>query len=239
MQLEDALKKGALAFDISLDDGQIQQFLAYKESLLEWNDKINLTAIVDDYEIIIKHFIDSLSCLSTGKFFHGCTMIDVGTGAGFPGIPIKIARTDIKVTLMDSLNKRIQFLNHVIETTGIKDINAIHSRAEDLGNQKVYREKYDIVVSRAVANLAVLAEYCMPFVKVGGYLISMKGSDVDTELQQAKNAVKILGGEIETISNIVLPETDIKHSLIIIKKIQQCPTKYPRKAGKPSKEPLK
>ncbi len=238
MNIEELIEKGTQKFNIQLSSTQIDRFLKYKDLLIEWNNKINLTAITAPNEIIEKHFIDSMACLISNKFYEGCKVIDVGTGAGLPGIPLKIARPDINVTLLDSLNKRINFLNEVIKELDLIEIKAVHARAEDYGKDEKYREKFDIAVSRAVANLAVLAEYVLPFVKVGGYFISLKGPDVDVEINNGKKAINILGGKIEETIKIELPNSGIVHSLILIKKINKCPTKYPRKAGKPAKNPL-
>ena len=232
------LKEGALQYNIELSDHQVQQFLKYKDLLIEWNKKMNLTAIEDEYEIIVKHFIDSISCFITGVFSNPAKIIDIGTGAGFPGIPIKIVNPDMEVVLLDSLNKRINFLNEVISELKLTGITAVHGRAEDVAHKKEYREKFDIAIARAVANLSVLSEYCLPFVKIGGYFISMKGPDVDEEISKASRAITVLGGEWQEKVHTVLPGSDITHTLIIVKKLLQCPTKYPRKAGKPSKEPL-
>lgn len=205
-------------------------------NLLEWNEKINLTAITDENEIIIKHFIDSLTIY---KYVCGCeNLIDIGTGAGFPGIPLKIVDEKVKITLLDSLNKRIIFLEEIIKQIKLKNINAIHLRAEEAGINKEYRQKYDIATSRAVANLSTLVEYMLPFIKVGGKCICMKGANIEQELEESKKAIKVLGGEIEKIEKITIPDTDYIRNIIIIKKVAETPNKYPRKAGKPSKEPI-
>ncbi len=238
MNLKKLIEEGTQKFNIELSSEQIDKFLKYKDLIIEWNHRINLTAITEPSEIIEKHFIDSLACLISNKFYEGCKVIDVGTGAGLPGIPLKIARTDINVTLLDSLNKRINFLNEVIKELDLLEIKALHARAEDYGKDETFREQFDIAVSRAVANLAVLAEYVLPFVKIGGYFISLKGPEVDDEIQNGNKAINILGGKIEETIKIALPNSGIVHSLILIKKINKCPTKYPRKAGKPSKNPL-
>jgi len=227
---------GASEFNVDLEKKDIDNFFKYKDTLLEWNKKINLTAIEDDREIIIKHFIDSIT---VAPFIKKETkkIIDVGTGAGFPGIPLKIIMKNLDVTLLDSLEKRTKFLNEVINKLDLKDIRVIHSRAEDKGMSKDFREKFDLALARAVANLPVLLEYCLPFVKVGGTFIAMKGSNIE-ELDNSKNALKILGGEVKDVIQFNLPFTDIKRNIIIIKKFRHTPTKYPRKSGKPSKEPL-
>ncbi|MDR7854971.1 16S rRNA (guanine(527)-N(7))-methyltransferase RsmG [Tissierella sp.] len=230
------LLKGVVELGIELNEKQREQFSNYKDMLKEWNEKINITAITDDREIDIKHFLDSLTPL---KYFVGKKkVIDVGTGGGFPGLPLKILNNELDVTLLDSLNKRIIFLKEVIESLQLSNIVAVHGRAEELGRMMEYREKYDICVSRAVASLNTLSEYCMPFVKVGGYFISMKGSNVEEELKESENGIKILGGKIVKKEIIVLPESDIEHSLIIIEKIKDTSTKYPRAGGKPKKNPL-
>lgn len=230
------LEDGALKFNVNLEKKDVESFLKYKDILLEWNKKINLTAIEDDREIIIKHFIDSISVAPFIKK-QNKKIIDVGTGAGFPGIPLKIIMKDLDVTLLDSLEKRTKFLNEVINKLDLKDIKAVHSRAEDKGISKDFRETFDLAIARAVANLPVLLEYCLPFVKEGGYFIAMKGSNLE-ELDNSKKALEILGGKVEDVVNFDLPFTDMKRNIIIIKKFRHTPTKYPRKSGKPSKQPL-
>ena len=221
---------------ISLNKEQYDQFYAYMLLLIEWNEKINLTAITEPQEIILKHFVDSLTI---AKYIEeGKTIIDMGTGAGFPGIPLKIYRNDVKVVLADSLNKRIKFLNEVIEKLQLKNIETIHCRAEELGKNKEYREKFDYATSRAVANLSTLSEYLLPFVKLNGSGIFMKTMEIDEELENAKKAIKILGGRIEKVDKFEIPESDLGRSIIIVKKEKQTPSKYPRKPGTPAKEPL-
>lgn len=234
--LKELLINGAKEFSMDLNDVQVDQILKYKDLLKEWNEKINLTAIEEDRDVIIKHYIDSLSILPLmeNKQF---SLIDIGTGAGFPGIPVKIAYGNISVTLLDSLDKRIQFLNEVIKALNLSGIRAVHGRAEDFGANADFREKFDISVARAVANLPVLLEYCLPFAKTGGIFIAMKGSSTD-EVAASKKALELLGGEIEVIKEITLPFSDIKRNIITVRKLRQTPTKYPRKAGKPSKDPL-
>ncbi len=234
--LEVILKEGIKMFSSELNDAQIGDLLKYKDLMLEWNKKVNLTSIEDEREIIIKHYLDSFSILPYIKD-ENLRVIDVGSGAGFPGIPIKIAYSRINVVLLDSLDKRLKFLNEVIKTLQLKDIRTVHGRAEDFGVMNDFREKFDVSVARAVSSLPVILEYCLPFVKVGGIFIAMKGSNIG-ELEQGKKALDILGGEIESVSEIALPFSDIRRNIIIIKKLRQTPTRYPRKAGKPSKEPL-
>lgn len=220
-----------------LTEDQVENFFKYMNLLLEWNEKINLTAITDVDDIILKHFIDSMTVL---KYIEkDKSIIDVGTGAGFPGIPIAIMREDVKITLLDSLNKRINFLNEVCSELKINNIETIHGRAEEAGQNKQYREKYDIAVSRAVANMTTLSEYLIPFVKVGGICICMKGCEIDHELEQAKFAIKELGGKIEKVEKFNLPDSDIERNIVIIKKIKPTPNRYPRKAGMPSKMPIR
>jgi len=236
LKLRKLLIEGASGFGVNLDDEQIDKFFAYKDVLKEWNQKMNLTAIEDDEEIILKHFIDSISICPIIKD-KNLALIDVGTGAGFPGIPVKIVFPELKVKLLDSLEKRTKFLNEVIERLDLKDISTVHARAEEKGVDPDYREKYDISVARAVASLPVLLEYCLPFVKVGGCFIAMKGNSTE-EVENYKKALEILGGKIEDILEFNLPFSDIKRNVIVIKKFRQTPTKYPRKSGKPSKNPL-
>lgn len=221
-----------------LDDVKIEKFQKYYELLVEWNEKINLTAITEKNEVATKHFLDSVLICESGKFTSGAKVIDVGTGAGFPGLPLKIFDESLNVTLMDSLGKRINFLNEVISELSLENVEAIHSRAEDLGKDKNHREQYDIAVSRAVANLSTLSELCLPFVKVGGYFISLKGPNVENEIADAKKAIKLLGGQIEDVVNYDIPNTDLNHNMVIVKKVLPTSTKYPRKAPKPAKEPL-
>ena len=230
------LIEGSKEFSVSLTEIQIEGLIKYKDILKEWNQKINLTAIEDDKEIIIKHFIDSLSIIPYLENKE-IKLIDVGTGGGFPGIPVKIAFDKINVTLLDSLDKRIKFLNNVISELKLQGIRECHGRAEDFGMMEENREKYDVATARAVANLPVLLEYCLPFVKVGGIFIAMKGSSTE-EVDASNKALDVLGGKIEKIENINLPFTDAVRNIVIVKKIKSTPKKYPRKAGKPTKEPI-
>ena len=232
--MSDILKEGSKKLGIDLSDAQIDTLIKYKELLGEWNENINLTAITDDFGVYTKHFLDSLTTLLTDKVKGD--VIDVGTGAGFPGLVLKIAKPEINLTLLDSLNKRINFLKEVSSEMGLEGIEFIHARAEDGARRE--REKFDTVVSRAVANMTVLAELCLPFVKVGGYFLALKGPMAEEELANAKRAIKILGGEIEDIFSAEIPFTDLSHKIIIIKKVRQTPMQYPRKAGIPSKTPI-
>ena len=231
-KLKDSMKK----INIEITEKQVDDFYNYMNLLLEWNEKINLTAITEENDIILKHFVDCGTILKYIK--DNSSIIDIGTGAGFPGIPLKILNNSLKITLMDSLNKRIIFLNNVIEELKLSNIEAIHARAEELARNRNYREKFDIVTSRAVANLSTLSEYMLPFVKKNGIAISMKGSNIDEELNNSKKAIKILGGKIEKIDNFNLAETDNLRNIIILRKIEKTPKEFPRKAGKPSKEPI-
>ena len=223
---------------LSLSKEQIEKFLRYYELLIEWNEKINLTAITTYEDVLKKHFVDSLSLCKAMDVDQGLTVIDVGTGAGFPGLALKIAFPNLKMTLLDSLQKRIVFLNQVIEELKLSDIETIHGRAEDYAGKAEYREGFDLCVSRAVANLSTLSEYCLPFVKMGGQFISYKSEKIEEEMKQAKNAITILGGEVKKQVEFTLPSSDIYRNLVVIEKKKNTPKKYPRKAGLPSKEPL-
>jgi len=226
------------ALGISLTDIQKQQFDEFYKLLVEWNKVMNLTGITEYEEVNEKHFVDSVSLVKAIDINKVESVIDIGTGAGFPGIPLKIAFPHLKVVLLDSLNKRINFLNAVIHELGLTDIKTIHGRAEDYAKEAEYRECFDICVSRAVANLSTLSEYCIPYVKVGGTFIPYKSGEIDEEVQQAKKAIRILGGELSEVIKFQLPETEIKRSFIKIIKKQNTAKKYPRKAGLPTKEPL-
>lgn len=224
---------------VLLTDVQLVQFEQYYDRLIEKNKVMNLTAITEREDVILKHFIDSLALARYVKLWEKeYKIIDVGTGAGFPGIPLKIAFPNLQVTLFDSLNKRIKFLQEMIDTLKLKEITAVHGRAEEGARDKNMREKYDFAVSRAVANMAVLSEYCIPFVKVGGYFIPYKTGTVEEEITQGKKAIQILGGKIEKIEKLMLPDSDISRSFVFIKKEKQTPKAYPRKAGTVSKQPL-
>ena len=215
----------------AIDENMAGDFVSYMELLLSWNKSINLTAITDESEIITKHFADSLSALGVIGRGLGASLIDVGCGAGFPSIPLKIADPSLKLNLLDSLNKRLLFLDELIKTLDLKDVSLLHARAEDAGKDPKYRERFDIAVSRAVSNLYTLSEYCLPFVKPGGIFIAYKGENPEEEVSLAQEHIKELGGEISEIKKVFVSD-DITHSLIITKKIRQTPSKFPRKPGK-------
>lgn len=227
-------------FQIDITKEQINQFIRYYEILMEWNSFMNLTAITDFDEVIKKHFVDSVSLVKALPDIREkkYTLIDIGTGAGFPGIPLKILFPNLKILLLDSLNKRISFLNEVIDKLELAEIDAVHGRAEDCAKKKEFRENFDICVSRAVANLSTLSEYCIPFIKCNGYFISYKSEKISEEFDSADRAIKILGGKYERQVEFYLPDSDIYRNLIVIKKKETTPSKYPRKAGVPSKEPI-
>ena len=222
---------------IKLSKEQAEMFFNYMNLLLEWNEKINLTAITEEKEVIVKHFVDSLTI---AKYIpEGASLVDVGTGAGFPGIPLKIIREDLKITLLDSLQKRINFLDVVIKELNLKNVETIHARVEEFGKNSKYRESFEVATSRAVANLSTLTEYLLPLVKVGGIAVCMKGSSIEEELETSKKAINVLGGKVSNVFEFDLPKTDIKRNLVIVDKINKTPSKYPRKPGMPSKEPIK
>lgn len=225
--------------NIQINEIQKKQFDTFYSMLVEWNKVMNLTGITEYEEVIEKHFVDSLSIVNIFDLSEVNTLIDVGTGAGFPGIPLKIAFPHLKITLLDSLNKRIHFLDSVIDELKLDGIYTIHGRAEDFAKKDDYRERYDLCVSRAVANLSTLSEYCLPYIRVGGMFISYKSGDVDDEVLESKKAISILGGKLDNVVKFQLPGTDINRSFIKIEKIKNTGKKYPRKAGLPSKEPLK
>lgn len=234
--MKDLIKNGAEQLNIPLNDGQIERLIKYAALLVEWNEKINLTAITDGGGIATKHFLDSLTAINTG-YVKG-RVIDVGTGAGFPGLVLKIAKPEIELTLLDSLNKRINFLKTVGAELGIEGVDYVHARAEDAGVNKAYRGGFDTVVSRAVANMAMLSEWCLPFLKIGGRFLALKGPAADEELKNAKRAISILGGEVEEIKEVNIPFTELAHKIIIIKKVRQTPIKYPRKPAIAAKNPI-
>lgn len=225
-------------WNFELSDKQINQLDTFYEMLIEKNKVMNLTAITEFDEVIVKHFADSLS-ICTVLPADVNTVCDLGTGAGFPGIPMAIAYPELQFTLIDSLNKRIKFLQEVVDAIGLTNVTLVHGRAEEVGRNKNYRESFDLVVSRAVANIATLSEYCLPLVEIGGYFISFKSGDIKDEIKSSGSAVKKLGGNMNNPNYFSLPETDISRSFIIIDKEKATPKAYPRKAGTPSKEPLK
>lgn len=231
------MKENEKYLKISFSVEQLEQFFVYMNLLIEWNEKMNLTAIVEPNEIILKHFIDSITILK--EIDNNSKIIDVGTGAGFPGVPLSIMNPTLKITLADSLNKRLIFLQEVVNQLGVRNIEIIHARAEELGQSKKYREDFDVATSRAVANLSTLSEYLIPLVKKGGKIISMKAGGAQEEIETAKKAIKILGGRIERIEEFKLPQTEIDRTIILIKKEERTPNKYPRKAGIPNKDPIK
>ena len=238
---EKLMDEGCAELSLTLTETQKEQFYQYYEMLIEWNKVMNLTAITELSEVVTKHFVDSLLLVKVlkdidQKPYH---LVDVGTGAGFPGIPLKIAFPNLQITLLDSLNKRVGFLNEVIKALGLTNITAVHGRAEDFGRDAKYREQYDLCVSRAVANMSTLSEYCLPLVKKDGLFIPYKSGKVEEEAKQAESAVKKLGGEMNPVITHILPGTDVERTFIPVKKVGITAKKYPRKAGLPSKEPLK
>lgn len=238
MKFFDLMKRAANDVDMEFTEVQYEQFIKYMRLLQEWNEKINLTAITEDEDVIKKHFIDCIKAFKSEPIKNAKTIIDVGTGAGFPGLPIAIMNPEVEVTLLDSLNKRINFLNLVVRELGLKNVTTIHSRAEDGARNPKLREKFDVATSRAVANMAVLSEFCMPYVKKGGHFVALKGPSIDEELQNGSNAIKILGGELKEIIKVSIEETDLQHNIVEVKKVNTCPKTYPRKAGTINKKPL-
>ena len=238
MKQNDPLRDSLDKLKIQYNDEQIEQFRSYYELLTEWNKKINLTAITGYEDVVRKHFIDSILICSLLDLNKDIRIIDVGTGAGFPGIPIKILNPDCRIVLLDSLNKRVRFLETVVNELGLDNVECIHGRAEDVSREKKYRASFDLSVSRAVANLSTLCEYCIPFLKKGGMFVSYKSDKADDEINGSENAVRTLGSEITSVKEIALPETDIVRKFVMITNIKQVSNIYPRKAGIPSKDPL-
>jgi 16S rRNA (guanine527-N7)-methyltransferase len=224
--------------EINISDTQINQFNKYFELLIEYNKVMNLTAITDYDDVIIKHFVDSLLILKVFDFNNVENLLDLGTGAGFPGIPLKIMYPDLKISFLDSLKKRIGFIDTVCNELDLKGYSLLHGRAEDFAHDILYREKFDLVVSRAVAKLSTLSEYCLPYTKVGGTFVSYKSADIENEANSSSTALDILGGQLNSLPFVSIPNTDIVRSFVVIDKINSTPDKYPRKAGKPSKKPL-
>lgn len=235
---EQRLIENMKMISVELTDKQVSQFIKFYEMLVEWNKVMNLTGITEYDEVVMKHFVDSLSIVKVNGFDNVTSIIDVGTGAGFPGIPLKIVFPEVKITLLDSLNKRIRFLNAVIDELELENIETIHGRAEDFSKKEDYREQYDLCVSRAVANLATLSEYCLPYVKEDGYFLPYKSGDIKEEAANSKKAVKILGGSIEDIISFEIPDTDMARTILKIHKTKATPKRFPRKAGLPTKEPI-
>lgn len=239
MEYESILTKGAEEYGIKLNNEQIEQFIKYMKLLKEWNEKINLTAITEDEQIIKKHFIDSISIIKSGVIDEEASVIDVGTGAGFPGIPLKIIMPHTNITLLDSLNKRVSFLNTVISELKLNKITAIHGRAEEASKTPLFREKFDIATARAVANMNLLSEYCLPYVKKDGYFIAMKGPSGYEEVNEAKNAINVLGGKVGEVIETNIPGEELRHNIIIVKKVTNTPSKYPRRFAIIEKNPIK
>lgn len=233
----DKFREDCLRLNINLSEEQTAKFQQYYEILIQWNAFMNLTAITEYGDVLKKHFLDSLSLVKAADLEKEIGILDIGTGAGFPGIPLKIAFPHLKIVLLDSLGKRVKFLNHVIEELNLEQINAVHGRAEDFARDIQYRESFDYVVSRAVANLSSLSEYCIPYVKTGGYFVSYKSGNVDNELEKSLNAIRILGGTVEDVIRFTLADTE-ERTFVCIKKISKTDKKYPRKAGIPSRDPL-
>lgn len=233
------MKEACEEVGLELTEDQYNKFIDYMKLLQEWNEKINLTAITEDEDVIKKHFIDCIKIFKSNAVKNAKNIIDVGTGAGFPGLPIAIMNPDVKVVLLDSLNKKINFLNAVVSKLELKNVETIHSRAEDGARNVNLREKFDIATSRAVANMAVLSEFCMPYVKVNGYFVALKGPSIEDELKEGQKAITTLGGNLERVIEVTIEETNLKHNIVEIKKINKSPKTYPRKAGTITKKPIK
>lgn len=235
---KEVLKAEASKMNINLDENMLEKFEMYKNLLVEWNEKMNLTSITDDYEVIMKHFIDSLEIVK--HINKNENIIDIGTGAGFPGIVIAIYfDSNVNITLLDALEKRLSFLDEVIQKLSLENITLLHGRAEEIGNDIIYREKFDVATSRAVANMAVLSEFCLPYVKKNGHFVALKGPAIEEELENGKAAIKILGGELKNIIEVSIEGTDLRHNIVEVLKVKECNKKYPRKAGTVNKNPLK
>lgn len=233
------LHEGARTMGIVLPAKKIKKMLEFMEMLKSYNQRMNLTAITDDLEIIVKHFLDSLTCIKTGVIKNNSKLIDVGTGAGFPGIPLKIYNESLKLVLVDASKKKIRFLEKVIENLGLKDVVALHERAENLGQNNDFREKFDAAFSRAVSSMSVVSEYCLPLLKKDGYFICQKGKTLEEELNEGRKAIEVMGGKIDKIIDLRLPILGDKRKLVLIKKIKPTPQKYPRRPGIPKKRPIK
>ncbi|MGG7144977.1 16S rRNA (guanine(527)-N(7))-methyltransferase RsmG [Clostridium nigeriense] len=239
MEYFQLMKEASLEVGLDLTEKQYNQFITYMKLLQEWNEKINLTAITEDEEVIKKHFIDCIKAFKSNSVKNAKSIIDVGTGAGFPGLPIAIMNPDINVTLLDSLNKRINFLNTVVSALELKNVITIHSRAEDGARNPELRENFDVATSRAVANMAVLSEFCLPYVKLNGHFVALKGPAIEEELREGQKAISTLGGKLENIIEVNIEESDLKHNIVEVKKVNKCPKTYPRKAGTINKKPIK
>ena len=238
MSFKEELCHAAGIYGLSLTEQQMEQFQCYYELLIEWNQRMNLTAITEPREVAVKHMIDSLSAYEDKIFKPNASLADVGTGAGFPGIPLKIFRPDLELTLLDSLNKRVHFLQTVVDELGLEDVDCVHARAEEGARMKKYREQYDLAVSRAVARLPILCEYCLPFVKRGGHFLALKGRAFAEEVEEAAKAIKVMGGSHTDVREVHLPGLDDKRAIITVTKTMPTPKAYPRKAGTPAKNPL-
>ena len=239
MDFYNIMKTAADEVNIEFNEDMYNKFIKYMRLVQEWNQKINLTAITEDEDFIKKHFIDCIKAFKSPELKNAKTVIDVGTGAGFPGMPIAILREDIEVTLLDSLNKRINFLDLVVRELGLKNVTTIHSRAEDGTRNKNLRESFDIATSRAVANMAVLSEFCLPYVKISGYFVALKGPAIEEELENSKKALSVLGGKLLRVDETIIEDTDLNHNIVVVEKIKECPKTYPRKAGTVTKKPIK
>lgn len=233
-----SLAAAAADSGLALSPAQLEAFAVYNDLLLAWNEKVNLTAITAPQEVAVKHVVDSLSCYDAGFFPAGCSLVDVGTGAGFPGLPLKIYRPDIRLTLLDSLNKRLAFLAEVVARLGLTGVALVHARAEEAGRQKDHRERYQVATSRAVARLNALAELCLPLVDVGGHFVALKGAQYREELDEAGRAIALLGGKVEAVRPVRLPGLDDSRAVIYIRKAAPTPSAYPRRPGMPEKKPL-
>ncbi len=235
IQLVKYLEENSIPFD----EETLRKFEAYRDGILQWNEFVNLTAIRDPKEFVLKHFVDSVTCYNTIEYGEADVVLDLGTGAGFPGVPLAILSPEKKFVLVDSLNKRLKIIEELCDAIGISNVVTEHGRAEDLSRKEEHREMYDICISRAVANLNVLCEYCLPFVKMGGYMVAYKGAEAEKEIEEAQGALKILGATDYRIHNASIGEEGSRHKILMVKKGKKTPSKYPRKAGTPTKEPLK